>query len=98
MRRKPMNEEEYYASEFSDTELDSVADAGEFFLEESGFYYLGLRIGTVKNSANRLTAVGPALARIEGTVMAPEARNTVSSLDFDMGLECNIKAARTTIG
>jgi hypothetical protein len=35
-----MNEEEYYASEFSDTELDSVADGGEFFLEESGFYYL----------------------------------------------------------
>jgi integrase-like protein len=43
---------------------------------------------------NRLTAVGPALARIEGTVMAPEARNTVSSLDFAIGAECNNGATR----
>jgi hypothetical protein len=32
-----MTEEEYYASEFSDDELEAAADAGEYFLEEEGF-------------------------------------------------------------
>ena len=34
-----MNESEYYASEITDAELDAAADAGEFFLEESGYNY-----------------------------------------------------------
>ena len=32
-----MNDAQYYASEFTDAELDALADAGEFYLEESGF-------------------------------------------------------------
>ena len=53
--------------------------------------------GTVKNSANLLTATGPALARIVGTVMAREARDTVNSLGLGMGFECNMKTSRTTL-
>jgi hypothetical protein len=33
-----MSSEEYYASEFSDDHLDAQADAGDYFLDESGFY------------------------------------------------------------
>ena len=33
-----MNESEYYAGEFSDDTLDALAEAGEFYLDESGFY------------------------------------------------------------
>jgi hypothetical protein len=32
-----MTEEEYWASEMMDSGLDAAADAGEYFLEESGF-------------------------------------------------------------
>jgi hypothetical protein len=35
-----MNESQYYASEFTDTELDAFADAGGFYLEESGFFLM----------------------------------------------------------
>jgi hypothetical protein len=31
------NEAEYYASEFTDAQIDTMADAGDFYLEESGF-------------------------------------------------------------
>jgi hypothetical protein len=34
-----MSSEEYYASEFSDDYLDGQADAGDYFLDESGFYF-----------------------------------------------------------
>ena len=34
-----MSSEEYYASEFSDDYLDARADAGDYFLDESGFYF-----------------------------------------------------------
>jgi 6-phosphogluconate dehydrogenase (decarboxylating) len=37
---KLMSSEEYYASEFSDDYLDAQADAGDYFLDESGFYFL----------------------------------------------------------
>jgi hypothetical protein len=40
MRRKPVNESEYYATEMTDAELDAQADAGEFYLDEQGFYLL----------------------------------------------------------
>ena len=36
---KEMNDAQYYASEFTDAELDALADAGEFYLEESGFFH-----------------------------------------------------------
>ena len=32
-----MTEQEYWASEMRDSDLDAVADTGEYFLEESGF-------------------------------------------------------------
>lgn len=32
-----MTEEEYWASEMRDSDLDAAADAGEYLLEESGF-------------------------------------------------------------
>ena len=35
-----MNESEYYAGEFSDTDLNALADAGEFYLDESGFFLM----------------------------------------------------------
>jgi hypothetical protein len=34
-----MSSEEYYASEFSDDYLDAQANAGNYFLDESGFYF-----------------------------------------------------------
>jgi hypothetical protein len=42
---KLMSSEEYYASELSDDYLDAQADAGDYFLDESGFY---LRLNSVK--------------------------------------------------
>jgi hypothetical protein len=33
-------EAEYYASEFSDAQIDTMADAGDFYLKESGFYLM----------------------------------------------------------
>jgi hypothetical protein len=35
-----MNESEYYAGEFADTDLNALADAGEFYLDESGFFLM----------------------------------------------------------
>ena len=35
-----MNEAEYYTSEFTDAELGALADAGDVYLEESGFSML----------------------------------------------------------
>jgi hypothetical protein len=39
-RKKAMNESEYYACEFTDTDLNTLADAGEFYLDESGFFLM----------------------------------------------------------
>jgi hypothetical protein len=36
---KLMSSEEYYASEFSDDYLGAHAEAGDYFLDESGFYF-----------------------------------------------------------
>ena len=33
-----MNESEYYAGEFTDDDLNALANVGESYLEESGFY------------------------------------------------------------
>jgi hypothetical protein len=35
---KAMTESEYYAGEFADADLDALADAGELYLNESGFF------------------------------------------------------------
>jgi hypothetical protein len=32
-----INKARYYASEFTDAEIDALADTAEFYLEESGF-------------------------------------------------------------
>ena len=35
-----MNESEYYAGEFADADLNALADAGEVYLNESGFFFM----------------------------------------------------------
>jgi hypothetical protein len=35
-----VNESEYYAGEFSDADLNALADAGDFYLDESGFFLM----------------------------------------------------------
>jgi len=35
-----MNESDYYAGEFTDADLDALADAGDFYLDESGFFLM----------------------------------------------------------
>jgi hypothetical protein len=42
LERFKMNEQEakYYASEFTDAQIDTMADAGDFYLKESGFYLM----------------------------------------------------------
>ena len=35
-----MNESEYFANEMADSELDAIADAADFYLEESGFFFM----------------------------------------------------------
>ena len=37
---KAMNESEYCADEFTDADLNALADAGEFYLGESGFFLM----------------------------------------------------------
>jgi hypothetical protein len=42
LERFKMNDQEakYYASEFTDAQIDTMAAAGDFYLKESGFYLL----------------------------------------------------------
>jgi hypothetical protein len=40
MRGKVMSESDYYAGEFTDREIDAVADGGDFYLDESGFFLM----------------------------------------------------------
>ena len=35
-----MKESEYYAGEFTDTDLNAAADVGEFYLDEEGFFLM----------------------------------------------------------
>ena len=35
-----MSESDYYAGEFTDREIEAVADAGDFYLDESGFFLM----------------------------------------------------------
>jgi hypothetical protein len=59
-RRKAMSESEYYAGEFDDTELDALADAGEFYLDESGFYQM-----PSQEELKRLVDTGEALLLVD---------------------------------
>jgi hypothetical protein len=34
-----MKESEYYAGEFNDSDLNALADTGEFYLDESAFFF-----------------------------------------------------------
>jgi hypothetical protein len=51
-----MTESEYYAGEIADADLDALADAGDFYLEESGFYYM-----PSSDELQKLTDMGEAL-------------------------------------
>ena len=44
MGGKALNESEYYAGEFTDAYLNVLADAGEFYLDESGFSLMPTQI------------------------------------------------------
>jgi hypothetical protein len=53
---KAMNESEYYAGEFTDIDLNALADAGEFYLDESGFFLM-----PTQKEMQRLAEMGDAL-------------------------------------
>src|SRR6516162_6622152 len=55
-----MNAEEYWASEISDADIDAIANAGDFHLEENGFFFM-------PSQAEMRTLAGgnPALLRVE---------------------------------
>ena len=55
-----MNEEEYYATELTDAEIDALADAGEFYLDESGFFLM-----PTQKEMQKLTHMGETLLFID---------------------------------
>lgn len=55
-----MNESDYHAGEISDDTLDALAEAGEFYLEESGFYAM-----PTQEEMRTLAKMGEALLFIE---------------------------------
>ncbi len=55
-----MNESEYYAGDFSDDKLDALAEAGEFYLEESGFHLM-----PTQKEMKKLARMGETLLLIE---------------------------------
>jgi hypothetical protein len=66
---KLMSSEEYYASEFSDDYLDAQADAGDYFLDESGFYF---RLNSVEVSElvrDSQVPYRPAVLKINGSYL-----------------------------
>jgi hypothetical protein len=58
-----MNESEYYAGEFSDDTLDALAEAGEIYLEESGFYAM-----PTQEEMQKLARMGQYLLLIENHI------------------------------
>ena len=56
MGRDNMNEEEYHATELTDAEIDTLADAGEFYLDESGFFLM-----PTQKEMQKLARMGEAL-------------------------------------
>ena len=59
-----MNESEYYTVEFGDDALDALAEAGEFYLDESGFYMM-----PTQEEIQKLARVGQALLLIENHIL-----------------------------
>ncbi len=59
-----MNESEYYAGEFSDDTLDTLAEAGEFYLDESGFYKM-----PTQEEMQKLARMGEILLLIENHIL-----------------------------
>jgi hypothetical protein len=55
-----MNEEEYYATELTDAEIEALADAGEFYLDESGFFLM-----PTQKEIQQLARMGETLLFIE---------------------------------
>ena len=55
-----MNESEYYASEFTDADLDALADASEYYLKDSGFYEM-----PTQREIEEMRQVGEALLFID---------------------------------
>ena len=58
-----MNESEYYACELSDDKLDALAEAGEFYLDESGFYVM-----PTQEEMQKLARMGEILLLIENHI------------------------------
>ena len=58
-----MNESEYYAVEFSDDILDALAEVGEFYLDESGFYAM-----PTQEEMQKLARMGEILLLIENHI------------------------------
>lgn len=58
-----MNESEYYAGELSDDKLDALAEAGEFYLDESGFYLM-----PTQEEMQKLARMGEILLLIENHI------------------------------
>jgi len=55
-----MNESEYYASEFADADLNALADAGEVYLNESGFFLM-----PTQEEMQKLSEMGETLLLID---------------------------------
>lgn len=55
-----MSESEYYTSEFTDADLDAQADAGEYYLKDSGFYEM-----PTQEEIKEMRQVGEALLFID---------------------------------
>ena len=58
-----MNESEYFAGEFSNDTLDALAEAGEFYLDESGFYAM-----PTQEEMQKLARMGEFLLLIENHI------------------------------
>jgi FtsP/CotA-like multicopper oxidase with cupredoxin domain len=59
-----MNESAYYSGEFADADLDALSDAGEFYLDESGFFLMPTR-----KEMQELAQMGKTLQRREGDLV-----------------------------
>jgi len=55
-----MKQSEYYTSEFTDADLNALADAGEYYLEDSGFYEM-----PTQEEIKEMMQVGEALLFID---------------------------------
>jgi pyruvate/2-oxoglutarate dehydrogenase complex dihydrolipoamide dehydrogenase (E3) component len=90
-------EAEYYASEFTDAQIDTMADAGDFYLEESGFCLIPTKAeiekmmveGEGSNQILELKTLPKRLAVIGAGVIGSEYACVFAAL----GAELNLPAA-----